>query len=191
MPYSKEHKQQTRDKILHSAFNLFTAKGFDGVTVNQLMQSCKLTRGAFYAHFASKAQLYSEAIKYSASSSGLAQLKPDAMTAKQWLGNLLDGYLSIEHVNGTTPCPLAFLATDIVTRDADARLAYANAYQGMNRRIIQFSNSYTKCDPQQILALTAMIIGTVAIARTMDDEKAIISLLDASRREAGLKLGGI
>ncbi len=191
MPYSKEHKQQTRDKILHSAFNLFTAKGFDGVTVNQLMQSCKLTRGAFYAHFSSKAELYSEAIKYWASNSKLAGFKPDQLSGQQWLANLLDGYLSIEHVNGTTPCPLAFLATDIVTRDGAARLAYANAYQGMNRRIIQLADSYTKCDPQQILALTAMIIGTVAIARTMDDEQAIVSLLEASRREAGLKLGGI
>ena len=191
MPYTKEHKQQTRDKILRSAIDLFTAKGFDGVTVNQLMHSCKLTRGAFYAHFSSKAELYSEAIKYWASSSKLAGLKPDQLTGQQWLATLLDGYLSIEHVNGTTPCPLAFLATDIVTRDAAARLAYANAYQGMNRAIMAYCNSYTKCDPEQILALTAMIIGAVAIARTMDDEQAIVSLLDASRKEAGLKLGGI
>ncbi|MCJ8340735.1 MAG: TetR/AcrR family transcriptional regulator [Pseudomonadales bacterium] len=191
MPYSKQHKQQTREKILHSAFNLFTAKGFDGVTVNQLMQSCKLTRGAFYAHFTSKADLYSEVIKHSASSSKLAELKPDDVTDKQWLGELLDGYLSIEHVNGTTPCPLAFLATDIVTRDIGARLAYANAYQGMNQAVINFANSYTECDPRQVLALTAMIIGAVAIARTMDDQQAIISLLNACRSEAGLKLGGI
>ncbi|EPJ50042.1 MAG: TetR family transcriptional regulator [Osedax symbiont Rs2] len=191
MPYTKEHKQQTRDKILRSAYDLFTANGFDGVTVNQLMHSCKLTRGAFYAHFSSKAELYSEAIKYWASSSKLAGLKPDQLSGQQWLAKLLDGYLSIEHVNGTTPCPLAFLATDIVTRDVTARLAYANVYQGMNQAIMSFCNSYTKCDSKQILALTAMIIGAVAIARTMDDEQSIVSLLEACRKEAGLKLGGI
>ena len=146
MPYTKEHKQQTRDKILRSAYDLFTAKGFDGVTVNQLMHSCKLTRGASMHTLAAKQSYILRQSSTRASSSKLAGLKPDQLSGQQWLATLLDGYLSIEHVNGTTPCPLAFLATDIVTRDGAARLAYANAYQGMNRAIMAFCSSYTKCD---------------------------------------------
>ena len=36
MPYTKEHKETTRRRILESAFRLFTVKGFDGVTVNEI-----------------------------------------------------------------------------------------------------------------------------------------------------------
>ena len=54
MPYSKAHKNSTREKILESAFKLFAIKGFKGITIDDLMNNCGLTRGAFYAHFSSK-----------------------------------------------------------------------------------------------------------------------------------------
>jgi AcrR family transcriptional regulator len=191
MPYTKEHKEQTRKRILQSAFQLFTSKGFDGVTVNKLMENCKLTRGAFYAHFASKTALYTESIKYAASNSILAEHKSNNVSDKKWLGQLLDGYLSIEHVKGKRPCPLAFLATDMVTKDSESKLAYAHAYTGMNESIMAYAKTYTNCTTNDILALTAMIIGAVAISRTIADEDVIDKLLTSCRKEAGLKLGGI
>jgi AcrR family transcriptional regulator len=191
MPYSKQHKEQTKQKILQNAFQLFSTKGFDGVTINQLMENCKLTRGAFYAHFTSKAALYTESLKYAASNSALTQLNVNNISDKIWLSQLLDGYLSIEHVNGSRPCPLAFLATDIVTRDAESKIAYASAYAGMNESIMAYAKSYTNCDTDDILALTAMIIGAVAISRTIEDKAAVSKLLASCRQQAGIKLGGI
>jgi len=191
MPYSKEHKEQTKQKILQSAFQLFTTKGFDSVTVNELMMNCSLTRGAFYAHFTSKAALYTESLKYAASESKLAELKIHNISDENWLRELLDGYLSIEHVKGTRPCPLAFLATDIVTRDSESKLAYANAYTSMNELIMAYAKTYTNCNTDDILALTAMIIGAVAISRTIEDDEVVNKLLVSCRQEAGIKLGGI
>lgn len=191
MPYSKEHKEITRDKILASAFRFFTTKGFDGITVNEIMEGCKLTRGAFYAHFKSKAELYGESINFAALNSKLAELKPVHTSDKEWLRELLNGYLSIEHVNGTRACPLAFLTTDIATRDSDAKQAYSNAYKGMNKIIQTYANSYTKCSEGEILALTSMMIGAVAISRTIDDEKTVKKILEACRNDAGKKLGNI
>jgi len=191
MPYSKQHKQQTRNQILDSAFKLFSAKGFEGVTVNELMEDCGLTRGAFYAHFPSKVALYGESIRFAASVSRLTEIKPDNISDKAWLTQLLNGYLSIEHVNGSNPCPLAFLATDVTTQDAEAKLAYARTYAGMNKAIMAYANSYTDCDEDEILSLTAMIIGAVAIARTIEDKKTVKKLLVSCRQDAGTKLGGI
>lgn len=191
VPYTKEHKEKTRLRILETAFRLFAVKGFDGVTVNLIMNNSGLTRGAFYAHFTSKADLYSASLKHSVGSSNLTKLKPDNISDKQWLCLLLDGYLSLEHVQGKHPCPLAFLATDISTRSAETNSVYSDVYKGMNKAIIAFANSYTDCDEHDILSVTAMIIGAVAIARTMDNKDAAIKLLSACRREAGLKLGGI
>ncbi len=191
MPYTKEHKEATRRRILESAFRLFTIKGFDGVTVNGVMKDCGLTRGAFYAHFDSKAILYRESLKFAASATKLAELKPDGTSDKAWLRLLLDGYLSLEHVRGEHPCPLAFLATDIVMHDEKTKATYAKVYGGMNRAILEYASSYTDCDEDDILSVTAMLIGSVAIARTLSDENSATKLLQACRREAGLKLGGI
>ena len=191
MSYSKEHKNKTRKKILKSAFQLFTAKGFDGVTVNELMENCGLTRGAFYAHFSGKSALYNESLKFAASSSKLSELKPNNISDKAWLGQLLDGYLSLNHVNGIRPCPLAFLATDIVTQDQEAKETYTRVYEGMNKTIMDYTQTYSSCNENEILSVTSMIIGAVAISRTLEDQKTVIKLLTSCRLESGKILGGV
>lgn len=193
MPYTKMHKNKTRERILESSFKLFAIKGFDGVTINDLMNGCGLTRGGFYAHFASKAELYRETLKFRASSTKLASLKPEGISNKQWLSLLLNNYLSLEHVKGerSLSCPLAFLAADVNMQDKGTKAAYADIYYGMNAAIMEYASSYTDCDEQDILSVTAMMIGAVAIARTLQNQDSIESLLAACRREAGVKLGGI
>lgn len=191
MPYTKTHKNKTREKILDYSFRLFAIKGFEGVTIDDLMNNCGLTRGGFYAHFTSKAELYREALKFAASSTKLTKLKPDNLSDKQWLCLLLNEYLSLDHVKGKHPCPLAFLATDINIKNDEVNIAYANTYHGMNTAIMEYAKSYTNCDKQDILSVTAMIIGAVAIARTLQNQDSIEGLLAACRREAGVKLGGI
>jgi len=191
MPYTKQHTEKTRKRILESAFRLFTVKGFEKVTVNRVMKDCGLTRGAFYAHFDSKADLYRESLMFAVSSTKLAELKPDGTTDKEWLCILLDGYLSLEHVRGEYPCPIAFLATDIAMHDDKTKAAYASVYEGMNKAIFKYANSYADCDESDILSVTSMLIGAVAIARTIGNKNSVLNLLQACRREAGSKLGGI
>ncbi|GGK65557.1 TetR/AcrR family transcriptional regulator [Amphritea balenae] len=193
MPYTKTHKNKTRERILDSSFRLFAIKGFEGVTIDDLMNNCGLTRGGFYAHFTSKAELYREALKFKASSTKLANPKPEDTSNKQWLSLLLNKYLSLEHVKGerSLSCPLAFLVTDINMQDKAIKTAYSDVYYGMNTAIMEYASSYTDCDEQDVLSVTAMMIGTVAIARTLQNQDSIESLLAASRREAGVKLGGI
>lgn len=189
MPYSKEHKEQTRKKILESAYSLFSTKGFNAVTVDEVMQNCSLTRGAFYAHFKSKPDLYSESLKFAGAHSRLIKEKPKGISSAKWLRKLLDGYLSIEHVKGENPCPLAFLATDIVTRDQVARKAYEHAYKNMNKIIMRYIGTASSCDEKDIFSLTSMIIGAVAVSRTIKDEKLIKNILNSCRKQARQVIG--
>src|SRR5438128_1833170 len=62
MPHPKDRKQRTRQRILDAASKLFRARGFDAIAIEDVMRECGLTRGGFYAHFRSKAQLYQEAV---------------------------------------------------------------------------------------------------------------------------------
>jgi len=191
MPLTKEHKKESKQKILKSAFQLFTIKGFKLVTIDMLMTNCGLTRGAFYSHFTSKSEVYNESLKYAATETILTQLKPKNITDKSWLTLLLDGYLSLDHINGIRPCPLAFLATDVVNRNNETKDTYATIFDGMNNAIMTYTQKYSLCTKEDILAVTSMIIGAVAICRTIKDPKSISNILKACRLEAGRKLGGI
>ena len=62
MPYTAEHKQQTRERIVESARRLFNRRGFDEVSIDQIMSQAGLTRGGFYNHFQTKEELYCEAL---------------------------------------------------------------------------------------------------------------------------------
>jgi TetR/AcrR family transcriptional repressor of nem operon len=62
MPYSAEHKEGTRQRIVTSAARLFNRKGFAEVTISEIMTAAGLTHGGFYRHFRSKDELYSEVI---------------------------------------------------------------------------------------------------------------------------------
>ncbi len=45
MPYSPEHKRDTREKIVESARRLFNRKGFSEVSIDEVMENACLTRG--------------------------------------------------------------------------------------------------------------------------------------------------
>src|SRR5260370_17942007 len=64
MPYTAQHKLDTRQKILESARRLFNGKGFAEVSIGEVMDGAGLTHGGFYRHFAGKDELYAEAVRW-------------------------------------------------------------------------------------------------------------------------------
>src|SRR5712692_11897403 len=61
MKVSRKQVAKNRQRILEVAGKLFREKGFDGVSVADIMKSAGLTHGAFYGHFASKDDLAAQA----------------------------------------------------------------------------------------------------------------------------------
>ena len=98
-----------------------------------------------------------------------------------------DSTVSIEHVNGEeSPSSLAFLVTDVSHRDEQVRNTYTRIYQGMLKRLAALQPDAQR---EYHLALTAMMIGGVAVARAIDDEALQKELL-AGCRQLGLELLG-
>ena len=62
MPYAPAHKEKTRARIVECARILFNRLGFDGVTIDMVMEQASLTRGGFYNHFKSKEELFAAAV---------------------------------------------------------------------------------------------------------------------------------
>lgn len=184
MPYSKDHKQQSRQRILQSAAKLFTANGFDNVSIDEVMADADLTRGAFYAHFSSKSELYAHALLYAAENSILAMPKPFEQSEQSIIETILRAYLSLAHIHNDTPCPLAFLVTDVVSQDPQVRKAYTKAYKGMNLQLLKYTKTYSTCNRETLLAVTAMMIGGVAVGRALDDKTMTKKLLSSCQQVA-------
>lgn len=179
MPYSKEHKEKSRNRILASASKLFPRMGFEAVSIDMLMEDAGLTRGAFYAHFASKADVYAESMRYSALNSPFSKFE-DFSDDNTWFEKTIAHYLSREHIDhDSSPCPLAFLVTDINRVDEPVRDTYTQLYLNMVKLIQQRRKGLV--DHDAILAATAMMIGGVAIAKAMNDKNSSNKLLRACR----------
>ena len=181
MPYTAEHKRNSRERILKSAWKLFSRRGFDNVSIDDLMHDAGLTRGAFYAHFKTKSELYQESILSILINGKLAARKPAELSSQQWLKFLLGGYISRGHIDDEpSPCPLAFLATDVANREPEVRKAYTQVYKNLNKLI----EKHCDRDNELVMAITAMMIGSVAIGRALDDPAMVDTLMHSSRKVA-------
>ncbi|MFK0208981.1 TetR/AcrR family transcriptional regulator [Agrobacterium sp. NPDC090283] len=166
MPYSKEHTRNTRQRILDSAVLLFCKHGYEGVTLDDLMQGAGLTRGAFYAHFDSKQKVYVDAIFHAAVHGPISALNEN--TDGTALRAMIRGYLDMAHVKQNGPlCLLAFLVTDVANQENEIREVYTQVFENMVNRMTSLKKTR---DQESALAITALMIGGVAIARALNDE---------------------
>lgn len=53
---------ETRELIIQKSFILFLKHGIKEVSINEIIKSCELSKGAFYHHFESKEQVYLEVL---------------------------------------------------------------------------------------------------------------------------------
>jgi AcrR family transcriptional regulator len=63
MRRTKEEAEATRVKLLKMALSVFSAKGYAAATLDDVAKAAKVTRGAIYWHFKSKADLYNTLIQ--------------------------------------------------------------------------------------------------------------------------------
>ncbi|PKF49488.1 TetR/AcrR family transcriptional regulator [Enterovibrio nigricans] len=179
MPWPESRKAQTKTRILCSAIKLFAEKGFNNVSLGEIMKDAKLTHGAFYAHFDSKQSLYKEAVVVAKDSSplGVAAKQPEVRLE---LSDILGFYLSEGHVEQRiSPCPLAAFATDVSHQESEIKQSYTQVFQGL----LSVLESKIEGDDGQkqsaAKAIAAMMIGGVVVSRALDDKALVKDLLEA------------
>src|SRR5258706_1470563 len=98
MPWNKEHKGATRERILESASSAIRGRGVAGVGVKDVMDAAGLTHGGFYAHFGSKEELLADAFGFPCTQSAavLANVADPAPPPPQMLP-VPGAYLSSRH----------------------------------------------------------------------------------------------
>jgi AcrR family transcriptional regulator len=54
----REKQQRTRKSLLHAAAQMFCKRGLEGTSIDEVAQAAGYTKGAFYANFKSKEELF-------------------------------------------------------------------------------------------------------------------------------------
>ena len=177
MPYSKGHKQRTRERIVEAARVLFNRHGFESVTIDQVMEAAGLTRGGFYNHFESKEQLYGEAVISFLAGRG-AQWRDEAGVETSDPGpdearRMIASYLSSEHLGDLDgQCPMIALPSDVARAGPEVRASYEvllKAMVGLFEQSLRAKKVRPAARRKRARSLAALCVGGMVIARTLPD----------------------
>ncbi|WP_405976343.1 TetR/AcrR family transcriptional regulator [Streptomyces sp. NBC_00988] len=177
--YTKEHKQETRQRIVETAGRRLKRDGIDGSGVATLMKDAGLTNGTFYAYFASKDELVATAVAdqmRAQHESIVAQAAP----GRAGLEQLIRWYFSPEQRDNVEyGCPNAALLDEIGRSTDPTRQAYTD---GALVLIDGFAARLAPHDPPSArlksLSLLGMMAGTLQLSRALTDRQLADQLLE-------------
>ncbi len=176
MPYSAEHKRQTRAKIVESARILFNRHGFQDVTIDMVMENAGLTRGGFYNHFKTKEQLHHAAVSSFLHGRG-AEWRKDAgvdpsSPGEGMVRQMISGYLSSEHLGDIDgQCPMIALPSDIARSNPQVQTSYLQLLEAMVGLFEKGLGDKGDQGRQRALSLAALCVGGMVIAKSLPDSE--------------------
>jgi TetR/AcrR family transcriptional repressor of nem operon len=173
MPPSPGHSARVRSEIFQHAARLFRLRGYAGTNIDDIMLAAGLTRGAFYAHFKSKDDLFAEVI-------GAGHGLLVRMRAGGKVRDVLDGYLAKDAFTATLrDCTLASLAGDVARAPLAAQLAYANVLHGLIGEMARGRGRKLDADAT---AAVILAVGGLGLAQASGDRRLSDWLLRCARR---------
>ncbi|CAG2155919.1 hypothetical protein LMG31506_05529 [Cupriavidus yeoncheonensis] len=185
MPWSEDHKEATRERILGAAASAIREHGPDGVSVAAIMKSAGLTHGGFYAHFASKEALIAEAITR-ARAETFAYLEGTAVGAggePPELADIADAYLSIKHwEHPERGCVLAACGAELARAQDQVSASCGENVHDYVRWMSRHSRaSQSRERTRGATGALAAMVGGMILARAADDAEEAARILAAVR----------
>ena len=189
MPYTAEHKQQTRTRIIKSARRLFNENGFADVTIGAIMSDAGLTHGGFYKHFAAKEELYSAAVLEFIRSDEPEPWQKKHVDPKakgpDLAAMILDAYLSKDHYRQReASCPMIALPSDVARDNSSVKKAFREVMEMMVGVFAANLPPDKRSARERALALVALAVGGMVLARAIDDKPVSDEIRDAARAQA-------
>lgn len=181
MRVTKEQMAANRARILDAAARLFREKGFEAVSVSEVMKAAGLTHGGFYGHFESKDDLIARTIAHIFH---MGADGPEDLTA------YLDAYLSPVHRDSIAKgCPTAALIADVRRQTPEARVAMTAGFKSQIDRITSAIAKTEAHDARRsAIGAWASLVGAVMIARTIEDPALSDEILHETRMWVGENL---
>jgi len=177
MRYPVEETAAKHERIVKEASRLFRERGFENVSVAEVMKAAGLTHGAFYAHFGSKEELQAAAVAYGQKVS-LGRLQRSKKKKKRSKGSFADLYLSPWHRdNPGDGCTMAALAQEVARSTPELKAAFE---QGLENFL-----SAKGADRKEAIFWTAAMMGGVVLARAVKDPRLSGEILRSVRQKLG------
>src|SRR5262250_1683483 len=175
MRYPVEETAAKHERIVKEASRLFRERGFDNVSVAEVMKAAGLTHGAFYAHFGSKEQLEAAAVAYGQKVS-LERLRRS--NGKNSKGSYADRYLSPRHRDDPGDgCTMAALGPEVARSTPELKAAFERGLE----EILSAKGG----DRKEAIFQTAALLGGVVLARAVQDPRLSDEILRSVRQKLG------
>jgi TetR/AcrR family transcriptional regulator, transcriptional repressor for nem operon len=175
MRYPAEETAAKHERIVKEASRLFRERGFENVSVGEVMKAAGLTHGAFYAHFGSKEELQAAAVAYGQKVS-LGRVQRSK--SNQSKGSYADRYLSRWHRNNPGDgCTMAALAQEVARSTPEIKAALDQGFEEIL--------SATGGDRKEDIFRAAALLGGVVLARAVQDPRLSDEILRSVRQKLG------
>jgi TetR/AcrR family transcriptional repressor of nem operon len=181
MKVSREQVLENKRTILAAAGRLFRERGFEAVTVTDVMKSAGLTHGGFYGYFKSKDDLIVQA---------LAEVLGDSVKPSADLVAAAEQYLLPEHRdNFAGGCPIAALASECVRQTDEVR---AEMTAGLKRQFEDLSRiAHGKDETERrrnAIGNWGAMVGALILARTSNDSQLSDEILNQTKAWLALQV---
>jgi TetR/AcrR family transcriptional repressor of nem operon len=174
--------EQTRKKIVEAAAPIFNKRGFEGSSLNDLMEATGLKKGGIYRHFSSKEELAAEAFDYTWEAAWNARLlhvdenANGILKLKQLIANFVDHK---PPVGGG--CPILNTAIDADDGNTVLRARVVKALRSWLRRlqtIVEEAQERRETrpgvDPKAVATLiVASLEGALMMSRLQRNDEAL------------------
>jgi TetR/AcrR family transcriptional regulator, transcriptional repressor for nem operon len=156
--------EQTRRKIVEAAAPIFNRRGYEGSSLNDLMQATGLKKGGIYRHFSSKEELAAEAFDYTWEAAWNARLlhveeKANGIEKlKQLIANFVDHRSPV-----AGGCPILNTAVDADDGNPILRARVAKALRSWLSRLETIVKQATKRDETRA-GVDPKVVATLVVA---------------------------
>lgn len=168
MKVTKTQALENRAHIVETASTLFRERGYDGVSVADLMAAAGFTHGGFYKHFRSKADLMAEAAA-SGFSQAVANLAGVDAVA------FVNEYLSRKHREALGKgCTLAALSGDAARQPEVIKKAFATGIENELATLAREDGDQGESAKREARAkridTLAHVVGALVLSRACPDD---------------------
>jgi AcrR family transcriptional regulator len=179
-------KEATHERIVEAAGRAIRRSGYGGTGVADIMKDAGLTHGGFYAHFDSRVAMLAEAADR-AGADTLATMERVAAAAPpaQALEAMIRTYLSKAHVEAIeTGCAVAALGSEMPRQAPQVRRAATRRIKEMIDLVARQSPEWGQPGAhERALVTAATLVGTLMLARAVDDPKLSNALIEATLKQ--------
>lgn len=184
MRYPSDHKEKTRQRILDAAAVVFRRRGFQAGSVDEVMAEAGLTAGGFYAHFGSKEELFAEAFLQTLRQARTIHGKESGeLEGAERVRSIVSRYLSPAHRQMIDQgCPMPPLLGDLPRQSEATRQSFEEIVLEIAASLQDHLGDDRPGErSDRALAILAVLIGGMSLARGVADEKLADRVLAACR----------